>query len=63
MTGTVDHFLFKLGRPSAASSSCLDAELTHDPTFLSYGPRLGVVGCMPTGPNLSVPDYEQDYAE
>ena len=63
MTGTVEHFLLKLDRPPVASSSCLDAELTHDPTFLSYGPRLGVVGSMPTVHNMNVPDYDQDYAE
>ena len=48
---------FKLDRPSAASSSCLDAELTRDPTFLSYGARLGVVGCMPAGHNMEVVVY------
>ena len=61
MSGTVEHFLSKLDRPSAASSSCLDAELTHYPTVLSHGLRLCVVGCMPIGHNMNVPD--QDYAE
>ena len=53
---------FKLDTPSVASGSCLDAELTHDPTFLSYGARLGVVGCMLLGHNYVVYGYMRDYA-
>ena len=55
---------FKAETPSAAPSSCSDAEpLSWDPTYREYGARMGIVGCMPAGLHYDLADYERDYAE
>jgi len=55
---------FKCDAPSAPA--CLDAaedSCKKDPTWLHYGARIGVVGCMPVGLRYDLDDYERDYAE
>ena len=49
--------MFKCDTPGLPSMSCLDA----DKTFLPYGARLAMIGCMPPDlPKMS--EYEDDYA-
>ena len=45
---------------------CFDAAKGNDdgdPTLLSYGGRLGIVGCMPMRVGTDLSHYERDYAE
>jgi len=42
----------------AAENSC-----EKDTTWLPYGARIGVVGCMPVGIRYDLNDYERDYGE
>ena len=52
---------FKCDAPTAAGRSASTPE--RDSTWLRYGARIGVVGCMPAGLNYGLDDYERDYAE
>ena len=55
---------FKCDAPDVPS--CFDAIKSlaaRDPTWLLYGARIGVVGCMPVGLNYELSDYERDYGE
>ena len=56
---------FKCDAPGAStpgSDADKDAH-ARDPTWLRYGARIGVVGCMPMGITHELKDYERDYAE
>lgn len=50
-------------RASTPSDAEFDAIRASDPSWLKYGARTGVVGCMPMGLGKKLEDYEQDYAE
>ena len=54
---------FKCDAP--APQTCFDAVDSEksDSTWLPYGARIGVVGCMPMGLTYNLEDYERDYAE
>ena len=53
---------FKCDAPN--SPACFDAAAeSSDSTWLAYGARIGVVGCMPVGLRYGLDDYECDDAE
>ena len=39
------------------------ASAASDPSWLQYGARIGVVGCVHVGLTYVVEDYDRDYAE
>ena len=55
---------FKCDAPSASTPGDTVKDLCEeDPTWLRYGARMGVVGCMPVGLDYNLDDYERDYSD
>ena len=59
-----NHTCFDAVKAENGSHTCFDAvRVAGDPSWLRYGARIGVVGCMPVGLEYGMDDYERDYAE